>query len=128
MKISGFSNRTGVSHDTIRYYEKIGLLQPEVISKHRTYHDEHIETMITILKLKRCGFALTEIKMLFDLAHKMDPLIELTETELRNVQQIKLLFQRRHDEIIQREKEMEQVKQILSRADEKIESLLAKNK
>ena len=64
MKIGEFAICTGLSKDTIRYYEKMNLLHPEINHKHRNYNKEDIDTVEAILKLKQTGFSLQEIKML----------------------------------------------------------------
>ncbi|MGC9934563.1 MerR family transcriptional regulator [Priestia aryabhattai] len=53
-----------VSEDTLRYYEKIGLL-PLVNRKkngHRIYRDVHKETILMIKCLKKTGMSLQELK------------------------------------------------------------------
>jgi len=128
IKIGEFATCTSLSKDTIRYYEKMGLLRPEMNNKLREYNEDHIEIISTILKLKKCGFSLQEIKILFEWSQNTDENDELTEAEIQNLQQIKLLFQNKYKQMIQREKEIKQIKQVLQRADNKMEQLLEKNK
>lgn len=128
VKISEFAVCTGVSKDTVRYYEKVGLLQPEMKNKHREYNRDHIEIISTILKLKQAGFSLQEIKMLFEYAQNTDEHDELTEGEIQNLQQVQILFQNKYKQMVQREKEIRQIKQVLLRADYKMEQLLEKAK
>jgi len=78
--------------------------------------------------LKKCGFSLQEIKVLFEWSQNTDENDELTEAEIQNLQQMKLLFQYKYKQVIQREKEIKQIKQALQRADNKMEQLLEKNK
>lgn len=49
MKIGEFAICTGLSKDTIRYYEKMNLLQPEIKNKHRYYNKKDIDTVEAIL-------------------------------------------------------------------------------
>lgn len=127
MKISEFSTSTGLSKDTIRYYEKIDLLQPKIKNKHREYTKEDLKIIDTIIKLKQTGFSLQEIKMLFDWSQNADQHKKLTKDEVRNLIRIKEVFQNKYKQMLQREKQIKQIKQILLRADEKIEKLLEKN-
>ncbi|MFB7159110.1 MerR family transcriptional regulator [Lysinibacillus sp. NPDC056232] len=113
IKISEFATCTGLSKDTIRYYEKMGLLHPEINNKHREYNEDHIEIISTILKLKQCGFSLQEIKILFEWSQNTDENDELTEAEIQNLQKMKILFQNKYKQMIQREKEIKQIKQVL---------------
>lgn len=62
--IKQFAERTGVSEDTMRYYEKIGLL-PLAKRKnngHRYYSAEDEERVMVLLCLKKAGMSLEEIK------------------------------------------------------------------
>lgn len=106
----------------------MGLLRPEINNKDREYNEDHIEIISTILKLKKCGFSLQEIKILFEWSKNTDENDELTEAEIQNLQQMKLLFQNKNKQMIQREKEIKQIKQVLQRADNKMEQLLEKIK
>jgi DNA-binding transcriptional MerR regulator len=66
MLISELAAKTGVSTDTIRFYEKEGLLQPDVAARgdnnYRQYTDEAIEKINFIVRGKKLGFTLKEIK------------------------------------------------------------------
>jgi MerR family transcriptional regulator, copper efflux regulator len=66
MLISELAAKTGVSTDTIRFYEKQGLLQPDGAARgdnnYRNYTDEVIEKLNFIIRGKKLGFTLKEIK------------------------------------------------------------------
>ena len=128
MKIGEFAERTGISKDTIRYYEKMDLLHPEIKNKHRDYSNHDIDIMETILKLKQTGFSLQEIKMLFEWSKNTDQNKKLTDEEIQNVLRIKEIFQNKYAQLVQRENHIKQIKQVLLKADHKIEQLLVKNK
>ena len=128
LKIGEFAERTCISKDTIRYYEKIGLLQPEIINKHREYNNNDVILMETIIKLKQTGFSLLEIKMLFDWSKNTDHNKKLTQEEIQNVLQIKEIFQNKYAQMVQRENNIKQIKHVLQKADYKIEQLLERNK
>lgn len=101
IKIGEFATCTDLSKDTIRYYEKMGLLHPEIKNKHREYNEEHIEIISAIRKLKQCGFSLQEINMLFEWSQNTDENDGWTEAEIQNVQQLKILFQNKYKQMIQ---------------------------
>ncbi|MFX3632747.1 MAG: MerR family transcriptional regulator [Candidatus Pristimantibacillus sp.] len=68
------SEQTGISEDTIRYYEKIGLL-PRAERKengHRVYRTEDIEMMKLINCLKKTGMSLDEMKPFLQLSKDDD--------------------------------------------------------
>ena len=58
------SERSGLSKDTIRYYEKIGLLPraERKASSHRIYTEQDIQTMSLITCMKKTGMSLEEMK------------------------------------------------------------------
>jgi MerR family transcriptional regulator, copper efflux regulator len=73
MLIAEFAKVAGLPRDTVRYYEKLGLLKPSVprdgSSGYRQYTAQDIERA-TLIKLGQAlGFTLREIK---ELAHSME--------------------------------------------------------
>jgi DNA-binding transcriptional MerR regulator len=127
MRISEFAEQTGLSKDTIRYYEKINLIEPAIHHKQRDYSGEDIEKVQTIIKLKDTGFSLKEIKVLFDWSKDADHNNSLSEEEVQNILKIKELFQHKYTEMLLREERIKEMKQVLLRADKKMEYLLEKN-
>ena len=69
MKIGEFARKLGVSTDTLRYYEKHGLLTPSSRSQsgYRIYTDTDIKQMSFILRAKNVGFSLSEINELLQI-------------------------------------------------------------
>ena len=65
---------TGMSEDTIRYYEKIGLLPyaERKASGHRTYSRDQLEGMVFLTRLKATGMTLEEMKRFRQLYEKGD--------------------------------------------------------
>lgn len=63
MNIREFSELTGLSPYTLRYYEKIGLLAsvPRNASGHRQYSPMHGEWARFIVRLKKTGMPLAQI-------------------------------------------------------------------
>ena len=69
MLISKFSQKTGVSKDTIRFYEKAGLLDSNTKrgeNNYRHYNDEAVARLQFIRQGKALGFTLSEIKKVID--------------------------------------------------------------
>lgn len=68
MRIGELGQATGVDIETIRYYEKIGLLSaPErQANGYRTYSDTHLERLAFIRHCRALDMALVEIKQLLD--------------------------------------------------------------
>jgi MerR family Zn(II)-responsive transcriptional regulator of zntA len=69
MLIGELSQKTGVSKDTIRFYEKAGLLNASnrcEDNNYRWYDDEAVERLAFIKQGKALGFTLGEIKKVID--------------------------------------------------------------
>ncbi|HBP87287.1 MAG TPA: transcriptional regulator [Nitrospiraceae bacterium] len=67
--IGGLSRKTGCHIETIRYYERIGLLSkpPRTEGGHRLYNKEQIKRLVFIRRSRELGFSLDEIRTLFRL-------------------------------------------------------------
>lgn len=68
MQIKEFASKYRLTNDTVRYYEKEGLLAPTRLENGYRLYDKTCEKNIKyILVLKQLGFALQEIKALLKL-------------------------------------------------------------
>ncbi|WP_163265901.1 MerR family transcriptional regulator [Chelativorans alearense] len=63
------ARRTGCNLETIRYYEKIGLMPdpPRTASGYRVYGEGHVSRLLFILRARELGFAIDEIRGLLEL-------------------------------------------------------------
>lgn len=65
MLIGELSNRTGFSHDTIRFYEKKGLIEVSKTERrennYKDYPEAVYEKLMLIKSVKELGFTLNEI-------------------------------------------------------------------
>jgi len=88
MKIGKLSEEAGISVQTVRYYERRGLL-PEPIrteSGYRSYSREALQHLRFILTAKGLGFTLSEIRELIDL--RVDPTTTAEDVRTRARQKI----------------------------------------
>ncbi|MDH5178663.1 MAG: heavy metal-responsive transcriptional regulator [Gammaproteobacteria bacterium] len=87
-KIGDIAELTGVSTDTLRYYEKIGLLSniKRTDSGLRLYSDRDVSRLKFIKRAQRMNFSLDEIRDL--LAMREDP--QQACTEVRQITSSKL--------------------------------------
>lgn len=73
--IGALSESTGVNIETIRYYERIGLLPapPRSAGRHRQYADAHQQRLVFIRRARELGFSLEEVRALLglDRSHEM---------------------------------------------------------
>ena len=74
MKIGALAQATGVDNETIRYYEKIGLLpEPErQLNGYRAYGASHLERLSFIRHCRALDISLADIQRLLDFVGKPD--------------------------------------------------------
>ena len=63
------ARRTGCNLETIRYYEKIGMMPdpPRTASGYRVYDEGHVSRLRFILRARELGFAIEQIRGLLEL-------------------------------------------------------------
>jgi MerR family mercuric resistance operon transcriptional regulator len=68
------AERTGSNPETVRYYEKIGLLPepPRTPGGHRVYDGNHERRLRFVLRARELGFSLEQIRGLLKLADEHD--------------------------------------------------------
>ena len=68
-RIGELSHRTGCNIETIRYYERIGLLlRPGRRGRYRQYDDAGVSSLIFIRRARGLGFSMNDIRSLLRLA------------------------------------------------------------
>ena len=65
--IAQVAEEFGVTHRTVRHYEDLGLISPERRGTQRVYHRRDRTRLSLILRGKRLGFPLEEIRTIIDL-------------------------------------------------------------
>ncbi len=104
MKIGELSGQTGLSIDTIRYYEQRGLI-PAVersTSGYRQYSADDVSRLTFIVQSKELGFTLEEIAQL--LAIRADD---------RNCAEVRAVAEAKAEEIETRIRKLSRMRQIL---------------
>ena len=67
--IGELSRRTGCNVETVRYYERIGLLpQPARRGRYRLYGTEDVARLAFVRRARELGFALDEVRALLGMA------------------------------------------------------------
>ncbi len=85
------SKRTGCNIETIRYYERVGLMPDPVRSEggHRLYSEEHVRRLRFIRRSRELGFTLKEIRVLLELVDRRDyTCAEVRDISLAHVEEI----------------------------------------
>lgn len=101
-KIGEIAKRSGLSVDTLRYYEKRGLLTPSSRSNagYRLYHLDSLQRIQFIQRSKALGFSLEEIMELMEVQHspsagsiavksRVEEKIAIIEQKMQHLQQLK---------------------------------------
>lgn len=75
MRIGELANLCNCPVETIRYYEKIGLLPAaaRLANGYRSYDDGHRKCLQFILRSRELGFSQDEVRRLTDLANQKRP-------------------------------------------------------
>lgn len=95
VRISELSKQSGLSRDTIRWYEKVGLLKSYLIPRdgnnYRSYNAEALNKLTLIKQSKAFGFSLDEIKELLCLidnqALDCDAFAPMIHSKLESIQE-----------------------------------------
>lgn len=74
LAIGSLSRQTGSKVETIRYYERIGLLPtpPRTASGYRRYDRAHLTRLAFIRRARALGFSLDEVRILLRLADERE--------------------------------------------------------
>jgi len=104
-QIGKVAKATGLTVDTIRFYQRIGLVKAptRTSSGYRVFCEPDVEDLQFIGKAQQLGFSLTEIKDLLLLrrntAHACPEVRDLIRLKLRNVQEKIAALQQVHCEL-----------------------------
>ena len=130
MLISDFAEKTGLSIDTLRYYDKIDLLVPERRDGNRWYTEQDLKKAEEIDYLKSLNFTLDEIQVILLLDRKLDERMEegLSKTEVireekKTFQNMKSMLEEKYQEVITEEEKIKQAKKLLSELKDKLNRL-----
>ena len=107
MQIGQLAQRTGVAIDTVRYYERQGLLPTPQrrASGYRQYDDGDVARLKFVRRAKDLGFTLQEIHELLD----------LSDDRHSDRAEVRSLAQRRLDDIERKLRELAAMRDALSR-------------
>lgn len=86
------SKMTGCNIETIRYYERVGLMPPPPRSAggHRIYDDTLVRRLRFIRRCRELGFTLEEIRTLLDLVDRDDyTCAEVKDISIAHVEEVR---------------------------------------
>ena len=85
------SKRTGCNIETVRYYERVGLMPDPVRSEggHRLYSEEHVRRLRFIRRSRELGFTIEEIRALLGLVDRRNyTCAEVRDISVAHVEEI----------------------------------------
>lgn len=112
MKISEFAKLKNITTETLRHYDRVGLLKPDEIDEktgYRYYSIFQSEKLSTIIELKALGFSINEMKMFFD---------------NRNLKQTYELLKEKHIELIKRIEEMQYLEKSIAKKSNHLQAMM----
>jgi MerR family mercuric resistance operon transcriptional regulator len=106
--ISQLAQAAEVPTTTVRYYERVGLVQPEDRSEgnYRLYSDESLQKLKFIRTAQAIGFTLDDVKAL----------LSTPDSSAASCRQVQSLIEERLAEVAQRLKDLRHVQQVLKSA------------
>ncbi len=112
--ISELSNECAVTPRTLRFYESKGILEPLRKGQKRIYNYKDRARLILVLRGKRLGLPLDEIKSLMDLYNPND-----------NEEQLQASLKKAHEQIVLLNEKKRDIELSLERIEEEIINLKA---
>jgi MerR family transcriptional regulator, mercuric resistance operon regulatory protein len=92
LTIGELSRRTAVNIETIRYYERIGLLPPppRTGGGHRTFGTDSYRTLAFIKRSRELGFTLEDIRTLLSLRNSRGSCMDVKVIAERHLQDVRI--------------------------------------
>lgn len=125
VKVGEFSKKSGLSIDTVRYYEKLGLLKPKRSqSRVKNYSDADLEQVKTIIALKKLNLSLQDIQKMFELDMKYDDKNMTAAEKVAVITDLKSILDKAYKEVLFTEKQIRETKQKLEKSLNKVNKSL----
>lgn len=130
-RVGEVAEQLGVSPRTIKYYEELGLVQPEARSSggFRLYGEEEVQRLERILRMKGIGYSLATIRELLAVrdaaqeADKVTLLREVVERLKAREREAMVHIQRMYDDLKQAEALREDLRRDIALCERRIGEL-----
>ena len=122
MTIQQVCKQSGLTIDTIRYYERIGLVEVEKGDYFKNYSQQILETLIAIKKLRLAGLSLTEIKWLLSIE------VDATDLSQKQIDSISAVIDNAIERAKIRAKEIAESQRLLENMKHKLIGVINENK
>lgn len=123
MLIGEVARKYNVPLETLRYYDRIGLLSPARRSGQRFYSDADTLKLEKVLKMRSLMFSLEETRELLALDDHMDRDLELGGFNLDLINSMRSAVKTKHDEVLRREEELRRIRTYLEGLLDKIDGV-----
>lgn len=124
MRIAETSNITGLSVDTLRFYEKEGLITPARSSGQRIYSERDLDELDTIARLRRLGISIPEIRSLLEIDRQITDISVLTPETIAQIDDVQSLLTRHSRNLEARISEMQSTLSAFQKMTSKLQTLL----
>ncbi|MGH1470976.1 MAG: MerR family transcriptional regulator [Cellvibrionaceae bacterium] len=95
MRVKQIADVAGVTLDTVRYYTKVGLLQPtkDAENGYKYYNEQDLTALKFAVRAKQIGFVLSDIHSICDMAREGEsPCPKVREIMIENLQRTEKAF------------------------------------
>lgn len=122
MTIQQVCKQSGLTIDTIRYYERIGLIELEKSAYFKNYNQQALETLVAIKKLRLAELSISEIKLFLSI--EIDP----TELSREQIDLISTVIDKAIERAKIRAKEIDESQLLLKNMKRKLIGVSSENK
>lgn len=119
MRIGEVSKKCSISIDTLRYYDKIGLVVPDRKNGIRVYDENDIKTLEIIDALKDMRYSLDDIKEIIVIDKKIDErTVGANEYEVSKLCEI---VEKKYEEILRQQQSLNSARKKIEHIRDKLE-------
>lgn len=125
MKTGEFSIKSNISIDTIRYYEKLGLLHPNKLANNRKdYTEDNLKQLQLITMLKKLNLTLNDIGVLFNLDAVYDASEDNLDEKIEIIKKSESILKKAYSNLLETENQIRMSKKLLEKSINKIDNVL----
>lgn len=124
MLIGDISKQFNIPADTLRYYDRIGLLSPRRQGGVRRYSEEDLKKLAAIVKMKQLMFSLDEIQIILAADAQIDKELQQARLDRSAAQALLSQIGAKLREVETMQENIEEVKGELARLAAKVKTVL----
>ncbi|WP_242973929.1 MerR family transcriptional regulator [Clostridium thermosuccinogenes] len=120
MLIGEVSKKFNIGIETLRYYDKIGLLIAKRKNNLRYYSEEDVKKLQNIMAMKEMMFSLEDIKRILEIDERIEKGLESNSINQKDIEILLNEVNQKRIEILKKEEELKKVKNQLDKLMNKI--------